>query len=118
MPQNNVQCEFGSFRDPSGYVFFFQDSIYRTLDSASFSLVQQLEREGILSNLATQGYLVPTKVISQANPLYRTLKEHLPHEQHFLHHEKIPLISYPYEWSFSMLDDAAKLQLELQLTLL
>ena len=118
MYQNNVQCEFGSFRDPSGYVFFFQDSIYRTLDSASFSLVQQLEREGILGDLATQGYLIPTKVISQANPLYRTLKEHLPHEQHFLHHEKIPLISYPYEWSFSMLNDAAKLQLELQLTLL
>lgn len=30
-----------------------------------------------------------------------------------LHHETIPFISYPYEWSFSMLRDAALLHLEL-----
>jgi ribosomal protein L11 methylase PrmA len=30
-----------------------------------------------------------------------------------LRHERIPFVSYPYEWSFSMLKDAALLQLEL-----
>jgi hypothetical protein len=30
-----------------------------------------------------------------------------------LRHERIPLVSYPYEWPFSMLRDAALLQLEL-----
>ena len=35
-----------------------------------------------------------------------------------LHHERIPFISYPYEWTFSMLHDAALLQLELLLATL
>ena len=30
-----------------------------------------------------------------------------------LHHERMPFVSYPYEWPFSMLKDAALLQLEL-----
>jgi hypothetical protein len=30
-----------------------------------------------------------------------------------LKHERIPFVSYPYEWSFGMLKDAAQLQLEL-----
>jgi len=30
-----------------------------------------------------------------------------------LRHERVPAISYPYEWSFEMLRDAAKLQLDL-----
>ncbi len=30
-----------------------------------------------------------------------------------LRHERVPFVSYPYEWSFSMLRDAALLQLEL-----
>ncbi len=30
-----------------------------------------------------------------------------------LSHERIPFVSYPYEWSFAMLREAALLQLEL-----
>ena len=32
-----------------------------------------------------------------------------------LEHEKLPFVSYPYEWSFEMLRDAALLQLDLVL---
>ena len=32
-----------------------------------------------------------------------------------LRHERIPFVSYPYEWTFSMLKDAALLQLDLLL---
>ena len=35
-----------------------------------------------------------------------------------LRHERIPFVSYPYEWSFGMLKDAALLQLELLLAAL
>jgi SAM-dependent methyltransferase len=118
MNSKKVQCEFGSFRDPSGYVFYFQDEIYRALDSDSFTLLQQLDKDELLSRLEKLGYLIPTKIITQTDPVYSTLKENLPHENHFLHHAKVPIISYPYEWSFSMLADSAKLQLELQLTLI
>jgi len=35
-----------------------------------------------------------------------------------LRHERIPFVSYPYEWTFSMLRDAALLQLDLNLAAL
>ena len=35
-----------------------------------------------------------------------------------LEHEKLPFVSYPYEWSFEMLKDAAVLQLDLVLAAL
>ncbi|HZJ29491.1 MAG TPA: hypothetical protein VFD37_05835 [Solirubrobacterales bacterium] len=35
-----------------------------------------------------------------------------------LRHERIPFVSYPYEWTFGMLRDAALLQLDLQLAAL
>ncbi|HEX2070312.1 MAG TPA: hypothetical protein VHF90_01530, partial [Thermoleophilaceae bacterium] len=35
-----------------------------------------------------------------------------------LRHERIPFVSYPYEWTFSMLKEAALLQLDLNLAAL
>ncbi len=118
MNSAKVQYEFGSFRDPSGYVFYLQDEVYRALDSDSFALIQQFEKDGLLDELGDPSCLIPTKIITQTNPTYETLKKNLPHEKHFLHHAKVPTISYPYEWSFSMLADSAKLQLQLQLKLI
>jgi len=118
MSSSKLHYESGSFRDPSGYVFYFQDETYRALDSDSFTLIQQLDKEELLSSLEKRGYLIPTKIITQTDPVYKALKENLPHEHYFLQHAKVPIISYPYEWSFSMLADSAKLQLELQLALI
>ena len=118
MNAKKAQCEFGSFRDPSGYVFYFQDKIFRALDSDSFALIQQLNKDEILSSLEILGYLIQTEIITQTDPVYTALKKNLPHENHFLHHAKVPTISYPYEWPFSMLADSAKLQIELQLKLI
>ena len=118
MNSAKVQCEFGSFRDPSGFVFYLQDKVYRAVDSESFELIQQFEKDGLLYNLVNLGYLIPTNIITQTDPTHKILKDNLPDGKHFLHHTKVPTISYPYEWSFSMLADSAKLQLELQLKLI
>lgn len=118
MNSKKVECEFGSFRDPSGYVFRFHDEIYRALNSDTFALIQQFEKDGLLRSLVELGYLIPTEIILPANPVCETLKENLADDMCFLHHEKVPTISYPYEWSFSMLADSARLQLELQLKLI
>ena len=117
MNSKKVQCEFGSFRDPSGFVFYLQEEIYRALDSNAFVLIQQCDQDGVLGELTNLGYLIPTTVITHTDPIYLSLRETLPQVNHFLKHEKIATISYPYEWSFSMLADAARLQLELQLKL-
>ena len=50
------------------------------------------------------------------SPAYRERGEPLGLEwAGVLEHEKVPFISYPYEWSFEMLRDAALLQLDLVL---
>ncbi|MDP4020433.1 MAG: SAM-dependent methyltransferase [Candidatus Adlerbacteria bacterium] len=61
---------------------------------------------GLYSTLADRGSLVPhTEVEKRAEDAeaYRILRP-----------ERIPFISYPYEWSFSQLKDAALLTLEIQ----
>lgn len=101
----------GSFRDPSGYVLEHDGQIFRAVDSPTFELLQPL--------LAAKpnARLVPTRVV--ADPaLLATLRAQHPGFQHFLAHERVPLISYPYEWSYSMLADAADLTLQLQSELL
>jgi SAM-dependent methyltransferase len=94
-----------------------QDEVYRALDSNTFALIQQCDQDGVLGELINLGYLIPTTVITPTDPIYLSLKENLPQENHFLKHEKIATISYPYEWPFSMLADSARLQLALQLKL-
>ena len=118
MKETGLRLDPGSFRDPAGYVFSLDDQTYRALDAPSFSLVQELEGGGVLSELSGRGYLINTRVIAPTEPLFKALQAQLPREHHFLHHQTVPVISYPYEWSFSMLADAAQLQLELQLHLL
>ncbi len=118
MKESGVRLDHGSFRDPSGHVFFFDDRTYRALDETSFALVRELEKEGILGDLCRRGYLIATRTIPPSDPLFPTLRSQLPAAQHFLRHETVPVITYPYEWSFSMLADAAQLQLTLQLYLI
>ncbi len=118
MKEPAIRIDHGSFRDPAGYVFFFDGQTYRALDAASFSLVQQLDHQGILGDLSAQGHLINTRTIASDDPIFTTLQSQLPGELHFLRHETVPVITYPYEWSFSMLADAAQLQLTLQLYLI
>jgi len=108
----------GSFRDPSGFIFFYRENPYRTLDQSSFTVIQQLNQQGLFQELQDKGYLIPTEIVPENSPLFHALKKNLPEEHFFLSHKKILVINYPYEWTISMLADAAKLQLQLQLELI
>lgn len=77
-----------------------------------------LEASGLLPSLIAEGRVVGTEESSL---------DGLPdaaHEALFggvagvLRHERLPFVSYPYEWTFGMLRDAALLQLDLQLAAL
>jgi SAM-dependent methyltransferase len=62
----------------------------------------------LYEQLATEGKLVATEVVDDDLPdvLFNEAAA-------VLEHERIPFVSYPYEWPFAMLRDAALLQLEL-----
>lgn len=113
-----VSLDKGSFRDPAGFVFFLEGNVYRALDHDHFKLITDLVEEGVLDSLVKAGYVVPTRILSEDEKRKRGLKNLIPDWNHFLVHSRIPIITYPYEWSFSMLVDAARLHLDIQLMLI
>ena len=100
--------EPGSFRDPESRVFYAGDDVYRALSADGLSDFEALEATGLLDGERVVG----TERASDIAAL-RGLLVHEPAA--VLRHERIPFVSYPYEWTFSMLKDAALLQLDLLL---
>lgn len=106
-----------SFRDPSGYVLRRGRRIYRAIDLSSRKILGQLAEIGFLQMLMDEGTLVRTRDVQSPVELARLVAEN-PGYEHFLQHQRISPVTYPYEWSISMLADAALLTLRLQLQLL
>ena len=91
--------EKGSFRDPAGKVFYFKDRVFRKLSSSGEERFQYVFQNNILKQSIERKYLINTKILDNNDKLNIGLEDkHL-----ILEHEKVPYISYPYEWSFSQL---------------
>jgi ribosomal protein L11 methylase PrmA len=96
-----------SFRDPSGFVFFTRGQPYRQINLVAKTDFERLHSSGLYKQLVAKGYLIQhfpasDKLIS-SNEGYKVVRA-----------KKIPFISYPYEWSFSQLKQAALLTLKIQ----
>jgi hypothetical protein len=100
-----------SFRDPSGRVFESDGVLYRSVASSYRPHYDALFSSGLYESLTSSGLLVPHEEvdpdIGRATDVYRVIRP-----------ERIPFISYPYEWSFSALKDAALATLRIQSTAL
>lgn len=90
---------FGSFRDPSGVIFTREGVLYRQINECYRAQYGQLNKSGLYECLTKEELLIPYRE-SDSAPL--TADAFLVIEP-----ERVPMISYPYEWSFSMLRDAA-----------
>ncbi len=102
--------ENGSFRDPAGQIYYENGRIFRRLTSLGVQRYLDLSDNDIISKSISKGFLINTYEIKNEN---ETNNNEL-----ILEHEKIPYISYPYEWSFSQLKDAAIFHLDFHLFLL
>jgi len=99
--------EASSFRDPAGIVFHHNDEIYRQINLIYKNDYDFFLSSGLYDTLAKKRKILPfqetaSPVFDQEN-CYKIIKP-----------LKIDFISYPYEWSFSQLKDAALLTLNLQ----
>ena len=97
----------GSFRDPSGFLFFHNNALYRQVNACGGPDYDQLMTSGLHAALTQKQWLVNHEEVeiplNEGSPAHRILKPQL-----------IPFVSYPYEWSFSQLKDAALLTLKVQ----
>ncbi len=106
----------GSFRDRQGRVFYHHDNVYRALSPAARDAWRALATTGFFRSAVDAGSMVKTTEVDLATSEDLTaadLEALSPRWVAALEHERIPFLSYPYEWSFSMLQDAARLQLDL-----
>ncbi len=105
---DNIRIVSSSFRDPSGFVFLYKNRLYRQVNKTYAEHYDFLIKSGLYETLVRRKLLIAHKEVDvKYNQLdskaYRIIKPAV-----------IPFISYPYEWSFSQLKDAALVTLEIQ----
>jgi ribosomal protein L11 methylase PrmA len=93
-----------SFRDPAGFVYERDGVIYRQVNAAGLADYDALMSSGLHHYLMAKRWIVAHEEMESVPGALRTLRP-----------EQIPYISYPYEWSFSQLQDAALLTLDIQI---
>ena len=103
----------GSFRDPAGQVFNFNDRIIRVIHKFGKERYDHIKNTNIISESVNQNFLIPTKEVTEE---FKDLKSE--DNIYFLEHQKIDYISYPYEWSFYQLKSAALHHLNFQIFLI
>jgi SAM-dependent methyltransferase len=103
----NAQREPGSFRDPSGFVFRRDGRIFRQIEPSFAERWAGVESTGLLRDLAADGKVLAYDEASLELAATRSAAK-------VIETAVVPFISYPYEWSFGELRDAALLTLDLQ----
>ncbi len=97
----------GSFRDPSGFLFKENGKIYRRINKVYTDDYEELMSSGLYNKLVENHLLIPHIETELKNAdddlLYKIIQPEL-----------VQFISYPYEWSFSQLKDAALTTLNIQ----
>lgn len=100
----------GSFRDRANRVYDDGSVILRGVDATVSCIWNLVEKEEFFRDLTAEGKIVATKSACDLKPAG---VQGAGEWSAFLMHDRIPFLSYPYEWSFGMLKDAALLHLDL-----
>lgn len=97
----------GSFRDPAGFVFSRGGELLRQVNAAGREDYEALMSTGLADELHAAGLLVPHAEVdvppAEPDIAWRVLRP-----------EPVPFVTYPYEWCFGQLRDAALLTLDVQ----
>jgi hypothetical protein len=106
---DNGAADPGSFRDPLSRVFIVDGEVYRGLTGAGADDLAAVRATGALSILEEAGKVVTSRLLDADERQALDLGDEWTE---VVHHQRITPISYPFEWTFSMLRDAALLQIE------
>jgi len=111
-----ITSDPGSYKDPSGGVFYYKDKVCRWVADDTNQFYQNLVKSNLFQDLIQSKYFVPT---SQIDPNHdECISNQYGNDATYFEHERIKFISFPYEWPASMILDAAIHTLDLQIILL
>jgi len=104
----NQKILSSSFRDPSGFLFYQDEILYRQVNSSYKEEFDHLIDSGLYDKLVEQNLLishheVENLILSSDTSMYKIIQP-----------KKLNFISYPYEWCFSEFKQAALTTLEIQ----
>jgi len=106
---NESQALPSSFRDPSGFLFEREGRLYRQVNFIYKDHYDQLLSSGLYKALTERELLVHHDEVEISPPdpqlAYKIIKPRL-----------VSFISYPYEWCFTQLKEAAMVMLKIQKT--
>ncbi|MFA5628221.1 MAG: class I SAM-dependent methyltransferase [Thiohalomonadaceae bacterium] len=111
MPTDSTTRLHSSFRDPAGFLFHANGTLYRQINLAGQAVYDQLMASGLYQQLVDKGWIIAHEEVDgpvqdKAN-CYRIIRP-----------QPVPFISYPYELSFGQLKTAALHTLDIQLAAL
>jgi len=96
----------GSFRDPAGFLFEKEGVLYRQINDVYRADYELLISSGLYAELLKQKLIIPHIEADIPFPEKNGFRIIRP--------ERVPLVSYPYEWCFSQLKAAALLTIKIQ----
>jgi hypothetical protein len=105
-PQPTSAQLSASFRDPSGFLFSREGVLYRQVNRKYEKEYTRFMESGLYEKLVRAGLLIPHVEVDQDSTA--------PEAYKIIQPERVPFISYPYEWSFGQLKDAALATLSIQ----
>jgi hypothetical protein len=104
-----LKAHQSSFRDPAGFVFKHSSVIYRQINQAGAEDYDHFISSGLYQALIDKGWLVEHQEIKDTSKFDQSKKRYK-----IIQPAAVPFISYPYEWTFHQLRDAALLTLKVQ----
>ena len=94
--------------DPTGRVFSHEGKIYRAIYPQAAARVRKMIESGLVARLVKSGLLVETAISSLQVPGFEVV----------LQHDRVPFLTASAEWCRTLLRDAARSWLDLNLALL
>ena len=110
---NKIKIDPGSFRDPAGKIVYFNNKILRLLNDEGKNRFQFLKKDNLLENCISKKFLIESNEVTNEILNLEEFKN-----KTVLEHNKLDYISYPYDWSFDQLKDAAIPHLDFHIFLL
>lgn len=96
-----------SYRDPNAFVYVRDGVLLRQVNTSHREQFDRFVASGLYAALVDEELLVPHEEVDLALAA-------APDAHRILRPEKVPFVSYPYEWCFSQLRDAALTTLRIQ----
>lgn len=105
LPEQELQASSLSLVDGAGTVFFWRGRVLRAVRADAATTMRALLGSGLLQALTERGWIPPCHESTLRVQGFAFVIEQ----------DRLPVVSYPYEWTYGMLRDAATRVLEVNL---